>query len=227
MTTVRSMLFDLDGTLIDTAPDFSAVLHTMSRQMGRPAPDETSIHQTVSSGARALVKLISDLDESDEDFRLLHQQLLALYGDQIQNTCATLYPGMSQLLDTLENRGIAWGVVTNKPLAYSEVIMHRLGLAQRCRVLICPEHVSRSKPDPEPVVMACNAIQCQAASSVYVGDHPRDIESGRAAGTITIAAAYGYQPASPPISEWGADLIANSVDDISQWLAERAMTTQA
>lgn len=227
MTAIRSMLFDLDGTLVDTAPDFSVVLHTMCRQMGRPAPDEASIHQTVSSGARALVKLISDLEESDEEFRLLHQQLLALYGDQIQSTHATLYPGMSELLDTLDNRGIAWGVVTNKPLAYSEVIMHRLGLKQRCQVLICPEHVSRTKPDPEPVAMACKAVQCAPASSVYVGDHPRDIDSGRAAGTVTIAAAYGYQPAAPPISEWGADLIAHSVQEISQWLAERMTKTSA
>jgi len=218
MTAIQTMLFDLDGTLMDTAADFNAVLHTMCEQDGLTPPDEMQVHQTVSSGARALVHLAYGIEESAPDFARLYQLLLALYGERIQDTRASLYPGMATLLDTLESRDIAWGVVTNKPLAYTEVLMHRLDLTDRCRILICPEHVTNTKPDPEPVLLACSSLQRPVQTAVYVGDHPRDIEAGRAAGMLTIAAAYGYLPAAPPLDEWGADIIAHSVDDISQWL---------
>lgn len=220
MTAIQTMLFDLDGTLMDTAADFNAVLQLMCQQDGLTAPDEERVHQTVSSGARALVRLAYDIDETAPEFARLHQLLLALYSERIQDTSASLYPGMTALLDTLDASDIAWGVVTNKPFAYTEVLMQRLGLAERCRTIICPDHVVNSKPDPEPILLACRSLQRPVQTAVYIGDHPRDIEAGRAAGTLTIAAAYGYLPPAPPLTDWGADIIAHCVDDISQWLAE-------
>jgi phosphoglycolate phosphatase len=137
-TSIECVLFDLDGTLIDTAPDFVIALNLLLVQHGKQPLDAQLISRTVSDGAKALVSLGFGIDESTEGFTLLHEQLLACYLKTIETTQSTLYPGMDYLLDSLEQAGIAWGIVTNKPRLYATALLTRLSLLSRCPVWICP-----------------------------------------------------------------------------------------
>lgn len=216
---VQAMLFDMDGTLIDTAADFIYVLEQLCHENDRPAPNHTDIHQTVSNGAKALVQLAFGIESADPQCGMLRERLLEIYAEQIKSTRAVLYPGIRELLQYLQQSGISWGIVTNKPEAYSLTLLEQLKLDKLCDVLICPEHVRFTKPHPEPVLLALSKLKQSAARGVYVGDHPRDIESGRQAGIFTIAAAYGYLSIDPPVHTWGADMIVNSVAEITSWLS--------
>jgi len=212
------ILFDLDGTLLDTAPDFAHVLNRMSQSLGASPPSYQQVHQNVSNGARALLNMAFSIDENHPNHQEYLAMLLTNYAEQIETTRSRLYPGMNKLLEYLDHRTIPWGVVTNKPERFSTVLLDKLGLSTRCSTLVCPEHVSRPKPDPESLLLACTQLDCTPSSSVYIGDHPRDIIAGINAGMFTIAASYGYLPSKPPVPEWGADLIVEDVDSISHWL---------
>ncbi|MEX1196929.1 MAG: HAD-IA family hydrolase [Pseudohongiellaceae bacterium] len=212
------VLFDLDGTLLDTAADFAAVLQQLADEAGGAAPQQHQLHQTVSAGARALVTLTLGLKPEDADFTRWHQRLLTLYGEQVQHSRATVYDGLNGPLLQLEALGIPWGVVTNKPESFSRTLLDALSLSRRCAVLVCPEHVRHTKPDPEPLLLACQRLERSAADSVYIGDHPRDVEAGRAAGMRTAVAAWGYLPADSNPAHWGADHILASAGDLASWL---------
>lgn len=217
-TPVTGVLFDLDGTLLDTAADFADVVLQMTEQSARPAIALAAIHRTVSNGARALVELAFDIQVDHPDFEARLDTLLALYAQRIVTTKATLYPGMNDLLRHLENSDVPWGVVTNKPERFSRPLLESLGLMARCATLICPDHVTHSKPHPEPMLLACKQLNISPHSAIYVGDHPRDIDAGRAAGMFTIAVRYGYLPSTPPVEQWQADLIVDSAEHIRQRL---------
>jgi 2-phosphoglycolate phosphatase len=212
------VLFDLDGTLVDTAPDFAHVLNRMSKRLGISPPNYQQVHQNVSNGARALLDLTFSINEEHPNYQEYLATLLTMYAQQIETTRSRLYPGMNTLLEQLEHRSIPWGVVTNKPERFSTALMDKLGLINRCATLVCPEHVTKSKPDPEPLLLACTQLDSTPSFSVYIGDHPRDIIAGINAGMFTIAATYGYLPTHPPVLEWGADLIVKDVDAIMHWL---------
>ena len=149
----------------------------------------------------------------------LRWNTVRLYAQRILTTKATLYPGMDALLLQLENAGIPWGIVTNKPERYSRALLESLGLSTRCSTLICPDHVSQSKPHPEPLFLACKQLNIDPQDAIYVGDHPRDIDAGRAAGMYTIAVRYGYLPDAPPVEQWQADLVVDNAEQIRQRLA--------
>ncbi len=217
-TVVSNVLFDLDGTLVDTAADFAAVLDIMTDAAVRPQVAIEAVHRTVSSGARALVELAFEIDNAHPDFKALFENLLALYGEQIENTRSSLYPGIAELLSLLEKHGIKWGVVTNKPERFSIPLLRKLGLLERCQTLICPDHVTYPKPHPEPLLLACTQLSCLPETGIYVGDHPRDITAGQEAGMFTIAAAYGYLPVTPPVASWGADIVVTAAEQITQLL---------
>lgn len=217
---LRCVLFDLDGTLVDTAPDFSAVLRHMTEEQGLPPVAQTRILQTVSNGARALVQMAFGLAPEHEGFQPLLDRLLALYAAQIPHTSARLYPGMDNLLDVLEMRDIPWGVVTNKAEKFSAPLLAALHLDTRCAALICPDHVTRTKPDPEPLLLACSQLGCSPHNGIYVGDHQRDITAGCAAGMFTVAAAYGYLAPDDPATLWGADMVVPDVETLTRWLRQ-------
>jgi len=214
-TGVECVLFDLDGTLVDTAADFQKVLDIMLEREGRPGVASQRVHQTVSDGARALVHLAFGLQEQDPAFEDRLQQLLDLYYRQLDQTEATLYPGIPALLECLENSGIAWGVVTNKPEKYSQRLLDRLRLLERCGSLVCPEHVSERKPHPEPLLLACRQLGKKVERTVYIGDHIRDMQAARNAEMIAIAAAYGYLGEGVRADEWPADFIVNKAEDLA------------
>lgn len=215
---MQAVLFDLDGTLIDTAADFIRIIQQMCRNEDRTVVEADLIRTQVSEGARAMVKLVYPELEVDDPIFLAHRQrFLDLYGADIAvNT--DLFEGMYPLLEQLEQNNIPWGIVTNKPRGLSESLLKALNLTERCAVLVCPEDVSKTKPDPEPMYLAAKQINIAPEQCIYVGDHPRDIDAGRHANMYTILAAYGYLPLQhkDDLAAWQADAIVNNVVELHQ-----------
>ena len=205
---LRAVLFDMDGTLLDTAPDFIAICQAMLADRSLPAIDDERIREVISGGARAMVAAAFAMSPEAPEFEALRLEFLERY----QKDCAVhskLFDGMAELLEDIEKAKLIWGVVTNKPVRFAEPIMQRLGLAERSAVLICPDHVKNSKPDPEPMILACKMLGLDPASVLFVGDDLRDIESGRDAGTRTAAVTYGYIHPDDNPRHWGADVVVD------------------
>ena len=205
---LRAVLFDMDGTLLDTAPDFIAICQAMLAERGLPRVDDKLIRDEISGGARAMVSAAFAMSPEAEEFEALRLEFLERY----QTDCAVhskLFDGMAELLADIESAKLIWGVVTNKPVRFAQPIMEQLGLSERSAVLICPDHVTKSKPDPEPLLLACKMLDLDPASVLFVGDDLRDIESGRDAGTKTAAVRYGYIHPQDNPDHWGADVVVN------------------
>lgn len=210
---LRAVLFDMDGTLLDSAPDFIAIAQAMRAAHGLPPMADKDIRDHVSGGARAMVLRAFDVDPLSEQFEALRLEFLERY----QTHCAVLtkpFDGIPELLADIEAAKLIWGVVTNKPVRYAAPIMEQLGLAERSAILICPDHVTNSKPDPEPLLLACSRLGLDPASVLYVGDDLRDIESGRSAGTKTAAVTYGYIHPDDNPSHWGADVVVDHPQEL-------------
>ena len=218
---LEAVLFDMDGTLLDTAPDFIAVIQAMRASRDLPPISERTVRDVVSGGARAMVANAFDVEPLSNAFETLRLEFLERY----QRDCAVhshLYDGMAEVLADIEAAGLKWGVVTNKPVRFAEPIMKQLGLAERSAVLVCPDHVTNSKPDPEPMHLACKTIQVAPANVLFIGDDLRDIQSGHAAGSRTVAVTYGYiHPEDNPRS-WGADAVIDHPSEL-RGLLDRAI----
>jgi len=205
---LRAVLFDMDGTLLDTAPDFIAICQAMLAERGFAPVADKLIRDEVSGGAKAMVSAAFAMSPTAPEFEALRLEFLERY----QQDCAVhskLFDGMAELLADIESAKLIWGVVTNKPVRFAQPIMDQLGLSGRSAVLICPDHVTRSKPDPEPLILACKLLELDPASVLFVGDDLRDIESGRDAGTKTAAVRYGYIHPHDNPDHWGADVVVD------------------
>ncbi|MFV5508094.1 HAD family hydrolase [Acinetobacter sp. 197] len=224
---MKAVLFDLDGTLIDTAADFVRIIQQMCREEGRALVEPELIRTQVSEGARAMVKLVyPELQLEDPVFLAHRQRFLDMYGADIA-VDTDLFDGMYPLLEQLEAQDIPWGIVTNKPRWLSEALLKALNLTERCAVLVCPEDVTRTKPDPEPMYLAAKQLGFAAEDCIYVGDHPRDIDAGRHAKMTTILAAYGYLPLQykDNLTAWQADYIVDTVAEL-QRLIQKLLVQQ-
>ncbi len=214
-----AVLFDLDGTLVDTAADFVPILNGMRHADGMQALPADIIRNTVSDGARALITLAYDIDESHNKFEQKRQTLLDLYEQEL-GKAAGLFSGFSSLLQILKDNNIAWGVVTNKPQRFTDPLLTKLNLKPSNKVAICPDHVKQSKPHPEPLLLAAKQLNLSVDQCVYAGDHDRDIQAGKNAGMHTIACAYGYIKPEDNINDWQADTIVNTVDELQKQLQQ-------
>ncbi len=212
---LQAVLFDLDGTLADSAPDLVAALATLCAELGEAAPDRVAATRVVSAGGRAILRCGLPAFEQARIDELL-PRYLDLYAAR-GNASTRLYPGIEEILLDLEGRGIAWGVVTNKVGWLAAPMVEQLGLGSRCAALVSGDTLARRKPDPDPVLHACEMIGADPARTIFVGDDLRDIQSGRAAGTRTIAAGWGYLNGGNP-REWAADAVADTVADLASCL---------
>jgi phosphoglycolate phosphatase len=211
---LKAVLFDLDGTLVDTADEFIVVVQALRAEHGMGAMDAQRIRASVSNGARALVALGLGIAEGEPAFEDKRLRLLELYSE-VLGSAAKPYPGIPPLLTELEARGIGWGIATNKPRAYAAPLMEALGLHPPCGSLVCPDDVKERKPHPESLYRNCRELNCAPHEAIYIGDHLRDIEAGRRAGMATVAAAYGYiEPDDDPHS-WGADALVDCSKQLS------------
>ena len=210
---LEAVLFDLDGTLVDTADEFVVVVQALRQEHGRPAMDPERIRASVSNGARALVSLGLELAEDAPEFERKRLRLLELYSE-VLGSVARLYPGIETLLVELARRGVRWGIATNKPRAYTEPLLARLGITPPPGSVVCPDDVRERKPHPESLLRNCRELGCAPQRTIYVGDHLRDIEAGRRAGMRTIAAAYGYIEPGDDALSWGADAHATDSRDL-------------
>ena len=218
MHTVRTVLFDLDGTLLDTAPDLADALNAVLAENHRPPLSFQEIRGVVSHGGMALIRLGFALDESHPDFNPLRLRLLALYRDKISNKTRP-FPGMGELLDQLERRGLNWGVVTNKPGWLTEPLLKNLGLFERAACIVSGDTLANRKPHPAPMLHACEQAGSTPEQCVYVGDAQRDIEAGRNAGMHTLVALFGYFQEQDRPHEWHADGMIRTPRDLLDWLA--------
>lgn len=204
VTTPEAILFDLDGTLVDTAADFVQVLNVQRAKYGLPQISAQLIRDTVSDGARALTKLAFGGEPGEQEFEIKRLELLELYAAQVGDQ-AQLFEGMNDVLLNFEALNIPWGIVTNKPRRYTDILLDKLSLSSRSAVTLCPDDVIKAKPDPESLFLACKNLNCLPENAIYVGDHERDIIAGKAASMKTVAATYGYILDKRKVSDWQAD----------------------
>lgn len=209
----QAVLFDLDGTLLDTAPDFVIAINRVLAEQGLAPHDEARVRLAVSHGSAGLIASTFDMDTDHPDFEALRQSLLSHYKTCLADTTRP-FDGMEQVLDALSRADIPWGIVTNKPEEYTAAILAQLTWPSAPAAVVCPDHVGRTKPDPEPILLACRQLQVAPEQVVYVGDHLRDIQAGRNAGTTTVACAYGYLDTDENPGAWGADYIIHNAAEL-------------
>lgn len=216
-----AVLFDLDGTLADTAPDLGGALNRLLVEEGRDPLALSQLRPHVSGGARGLIQIGFKLAPGDAEFAELVSRFLVHYQGALC-TGTALFPGMMELLDTIEERGIKWGVVTNKAQRFTLPLVEQLGLRHRAACIVSGDTALRPKPDPAPLLLACAALQVAPERAIYVGDDLRDIVAGRAAGLFTVTAAYGYLGGDEPFETWQADSIVNEPSEILGLLRSHA-----
>ncbi len=200
------VLFDLDGTLADTAPDLVAALNSVLLSLDRTEVDLATARWWVAEGSVGLIKNSLRITAKQAQASPYRQQLLEAYAG---NLCVRtrLFPGIPHILEKLELRQIPWGIVTNKPTRFTHPLLKQLELNRRAKVVISGDTLSRAKPDPLPLLHACESIGVDPSDTVFIGDDRRDVLAGRAAGTSTVGVTWGYSR-SEETSSWGADQIA-------------------
>ena len=213
----EAVLFDLDGTLADTAPDLCGAIAILLAEEGRPQQPFASLRPHTSQGVRGLVGKGFGIDSSHPDYDRLAARFLEIYAGRLCEM-SRLFDGIPELLDALEARGIAWGIVTNKRARYTDPLVAALGLTPRTRCVVSGDTTPEAKPSPLPILHACEILRCTPQQALYVGDDRRDILAGRAAGTLTAAVSYGYLGDSGPVHTWDADFIADHPAALADYL---------
>jgi 2-phosphoglycolate phosphatase len=218
--TIKVVLFDLDGTLLDTAPDLAFAINKLLEMKGRPALPFSIIRPLAGHGGRGLVKLGFNITEDDPQFADLWQGFLALYREHIcQHTC--LFPGLDIVLNYLTENKLTWGIVTNKPGWLTEPLLQQLkSLEPAC--VVSGDTLPKRKPDPEPLLHACQLLNVQPSDCVYIGDSERDIQAAKSAGMPSLLAHWGYLADTDPFEAWQADGIIRNPKEIIDWLITTA-----
>jgi phosphoglycolate phosphatase len=217
---LKALLLDLDGTLVDTAPDMVATLNRVLLSHDQPIVELASAGKLVSNGAKALIEygFGSALDQSK--LPDLIQEFLADYAEHVCEHSAP-YDGMIEVLSLCEKENIRWGIVTNKPLALSRALLQGLDLLDRCSILLGGDSLPVKKPDPAPLLHCCMVMSLAASECVYVGDHERDIRAGNAAGMDTAAAMWGYVADDEDVAAWNARYLIQTPLGLRKLIEER------
>ncbi|MDR3448094.1 MULTISPECIES: phosphoglycolate phosphatase [unclassified Dyella] len=212
---IQGVLFDLDGTLLDSAPDLYAALKAQCDEMQAAAPPYAMVRDVVSRGSRAILRCaFPDLD--DEALLLLIPRYLELYHAMMAEHTRP-FDGVDELLSSLEAQGIAWGIVTNKPGFLTDELLVRIGWAPRAAAVVSGDTLPVKKPDPAPVLLACERAGLDPSRCLFVGDDRRDVMAGAGAGTYTVAVRWGYLDGGDPY-QWNADLVVDHPSDLTRRL---------
>ena len=215
---LRAVLFDLDGTLIDSAPDLAGAGNDMRLARGLPALPYERFRPMVGSGARGMVGAAFGVGPEEAGFQALRDEFLSRY--ELRMTQDTrVFADMLPVLKALEARACLWGIVTNKAMRFTEPLVRALGLQGRAAVVIAGDTTAHAKPHPAPLFEAARRMGIEPGQCAYVGDDLRDVLAGRAAGMTTVAVRWGYLGVGDPIEAWGADHVADSPDDVLKKLA--------
>lgn len=215
----KAVFFDLDGTFADTAPDLAAALnHLLRNHQQAPLPLDT-IRPAVSHGGKALIELGFNITDTDAAFKPLRLELLDLYHEDVAKHTRP-FPGIHDVLSYLAKCGYHWGIVTNKPGWLTEPLMAALELPTQPACIISGDTLPQRKPDPEPLLHACQLCGCQPGNSIYIGDAERDIVAGQRAGMKTLVALFGYIGEDEDPKNWGATALVRQPRDIIDWLHE-------
>jgi phosphoglycolate phosphatase len=214
---LRTVLFDLDGTLLDTAPDLANALNQVLIGQGRAPLSFERIRPVVSHGGKALIELGFGIDERHVDFTELRRQLLDVYRANLARETRP-FPGMTEVLAGIRARGLNWGVVTNKPAWLTEPLLRELDLFDQAACIVSGDTLEERKPHPAPMLHACRLAGSAAAECLYVGDAERDIEAGRNAGMHTLVALFGYLLDGDDPAAWQADGMVREPLEIIDWV---------
>jgi phosphoglycolate phosphatase len=198
-----AILFDLDGTLADTAPDLGRALNLQRQRHGLPPLPDEVIRPYASHGSRGLLGIGFDLSPEDDTFAAMRDEYLALY-DEVFCQQPMLFDGVADVLAAIEGKGLQWGVVTNKPSRFTVPLMQALGLSDRAASIVSGDDCERPKPYPDTLLLASRQAGVDPENCWYVGDAERDIIAGRAAGMHTLVATYGYLGEDDRPEAWNA-----------------------
>jgi N-acetyl-D-muramate 6-phosphate phosphatase len=218
---LEAVLFDLDGTLVDTAPDMARTVNQMRANRGLAPVPTARVRPQVSNGARGMIIAAFGITTDHPDFQGMREEFLDLYA---ANLCvdSRLFDGMDQVLLDLEAGGIAWGVVTNKFERFARPLIEGLELASRSAIVVGGDTCPRPKPFPDPLLHAAATLGVAPMNTLYVGDDVRDVQAARAAGMPVVVAGYGYLGDGLPPAQWGADAVLDSPAGIGEWIRAHA-----
>jgi len=213
----QAVLFDLDGTFADTAPDLALAMNELLREQGLAPLPLSLTRPYTSSGARGLIEVGFGVGPEDESYAALRERFLDLYG---ANVCVHTSPfqGIPELLDALEARRIPWGIVTNKSSRFTDPLMRELGLTGRAACIVSGDTTARIKPAPDSLLYAAKILKLPPSACLYVGDDLRDVQAARAAGTGILAVAYGYLGAEGDPHAWSADAVIAHPSEVLNFL---------
>ena len=212
-----AVLFDLDGTLVDSAPDLAGAANDMRVSRGLNPLPFNALRPMVGSGARGMVSTAMQVQPSDPDFIALRDEFLLRYEQRLTRE-TQVFAGMQGVLDKLARGGIVWGIVTNKIARYAEPLVSSLGLHTASAVLVCGDTTAHAKPHPAPLIEAAQRINAKPNRCLYIGDDLRDVQAGKAAGMQTAAAAWGYLGNGDSVHDWGADHLLHQPHDLLKLL---------
>ena len=217
MPAVQVVLFDLDGTLVDSAPDLAGAVNEQRSRRGLAGLPYEVLRPVAGSGARGMIGRAFGLRPGDAGYEGLRDEFHEIYAQRLMVLTAP-FERVGVMLDALEARGLPWGVVTNKAMRMASPILEALGWAARARVLIGGDSTPYTKPHPAPLLEAADRLGAAPARCVYVGDDPRDMRAGRAAGMATLAAAWGYLGEDEPLQAWAHDHVLEEPGALLNWL---------
>jgi phosphoglycolate phosphatase len=214
---IAAVLFDLDGTFADTAPDLAYAVNAQRRRRNQePLPIEV-LRPHVSSGARGMLREGLGLTPGHEEYETARQEFLRIYSENICRD-TRLFDGMEQLIDELEGRGLRWGIVTNKQSTYTEPLLEALDITRRAGCIVSGDTTPHAKPHPAPLLEASARLGVAPSRCAYLGDDERDVQASQAAGMIPVVALYGYLGLDKPPEQWGASLYLSAPLDLLKLL---------
>lgn len=217
---VQTVLFDLDGTLLDTALDLTHAINQLLVRRGKPVVTLESIRPHISEGSQAMLGAAFDINKTHPDYTALRREFFDEYSAHIGEH-TQLFPGMKEVLQTFNEQSIPWGVVTNKPIAMAKSLMTAMNLDTNCACLVGAGSTPYIKPDPTPLLYACDQLGKAPKECVYIGDAEADIIAARALEMPSIAAMYGYLPEDAKPEAWQADYYIDKPSDILDWVFKR------